>query len=48
VAFNEGEEELKRDVVAALPKAGNKGAVTGHVAVASELTAHGAEQGGDV
>jgi hypothetical protein len=40
MAFQEGEEELQRVVVAVLSKTGNRGAVTGHVAVAGELTAH--------
>jgi ribosomal protein S28E/S33 len=44
VTFQEGEEELKRAVVAVLSKTGHGGAVTGHVVFARELTANGAAQ----
>jgi hypothetical protein len=40
MAFQEGEEELQRLVVAVMSKAGHRGAVTGHVAIAGKLTAH--------
>jgi hypothetical protein len=41
VAFNEGEEESKRVVVAVMSKVGHRAALTGHVFVAGEMTAHG-------
>jgi hypothetical protein len=43
--FHKGQEELWRVVKAVLSKAGHGGAVTGHEAVASELTVHGAAHG---
>jgi hypothetical protein len=48
VAFHEGEDELQRVFVAILSGTGHRGAVTGHVSVGGELTAHGAAQGGVV
>jgi hypothetical protein len=40
MAFQEGEEELQRAIVAIMFEDGYRGAFTGHVAVAGELTAH--------
>jgi hypothetical protein len=48
VAFQEGEEELKRVVVSVMSKAWHRGAVTSHMAVVGELTTHGATDGGIV
>jgi hypothetical protein len=48
MAFHEEEEELQRAVVAVMSKAGHRGAVSGHVDVASEKSAHWEMQGGVV
>jgi hypothetical protein len=48
MAFHEGEDELERANVSVLSKAGQRGAVTGHVAVVAQLTAHKVAQGGVV
>jgi hypothetical protein len=47
-AFQKGEEELQRAVAVVQSKSGHRRTFTGHVAVAGELTAHGAAQGGVV